>query len=333
MPDDVRISELSPISSIGNNDLMEVSHEDSGAESGYVSTKMTMTQLSNKLNNNIQYVSDLETASKTIIGGINSLLANMTTPYANLSFPIAQGVCCSYNGLVYQANQAIPTSEAWTPAHWTQVVLTDLIGSGGGSGGHTILDNSGTALTQRANLQFKGAYSDDNSGDDTTEVNVVRSMTKAQFNQLSADEKVGIINITDEDVNASEIPISGNDPTDTKTYIDNKVTDLLKAVSNDELEQITPTLTGVTNYAEGSYYFTRGKMVFLHFSLQGLTANSAQTVYQMPTGYRPISPIYAVGRSGASYTGIASVTVQNNGNVSISSVDTYASIDVVYIAV
>ena len=135
-------------------------------------------------------------------------------------------------------------------------------------------------------------------------------------------------------VNTAELlPISGNDPTDTKTYIDNKVTDLLKAVSNDELEQITPTLTGVTNYAEGSYYFTRGKMVFLHFSLQGLTANSAQTVYQMPTGYRPISPIYAVGRSGASYTGIASVTVQNNGNVSISSVDTYASIDVVYIAV
>ena len=252
MPDDVRISELSPISSIGNNDLMEVSHEDSGAESGYVSTKMTMTQLSNKLNNNIQYVSDLETASKTIIGGINSLLANMTTPYANLSFPIAQGVCCSYNGLVYQANQAIPTSEAWTPAHWTQVVLTDLIGSGGGSGGHTILDNSGTALTQRANLQFKGAYSDDNSGDDTTEVNVVRSMTKAQFNQLSADEKVGIINITDEDVNASEIPISGNDPTDTKTYIDNK------------FAETTPTITGNTTNTTslGIDCYTYGKIVY-----------------------------------------------------------------------
>ena len=142
MPDDVRISELTPISSIGNNDLMEVSHEDSAAESGYVSTKMTMTQLSDKLNNNIQYVSDLETASKTIIGGINSLLANMTTPYANLSFPIAQGVCCSHEGLVYQANQAIPTSEAWTPAHWTQVVLTDLIGSGGGGGSSGTYDYS-----------------------------------------------------------------------------------------------------------------------------------------------------------------------------------------------
>ena len=70
--------------------------------------------------------------------------------------------------------------------------------SGGGSGGHTILDNEGDSLTQRTNLQFKGAYSEDNSTDDTTEVNVVRSMTKAEFNLLSADEKVGLIHITDE---------------------------------------------------------------------------------------------------------------------------------------
>lgn len=67
----------------------------------------------------------------------------------------------------------------------------------GGSGGHTIVDDSGTALTQRTNLQFNGAYSEDNSTDDTTEVNVVREMTKAEFDLLSDDEKVGFINITD----------------------------------------------------------------------------------------------------------------------------------------
>lgn len=63
--------------------------------------------------------------------------------------------------------------------------------------GHTILDNEGTALTQRTNLQFNGAYSEDNSTDDTTEVNVVREMTKAEFDLLSAEEKTGFINITD----------------------------------------------------------------------------------------------------------------------------------------
>jgi len=68
---------------------------------------------------------------------------------------------------------------------------------GGGGGGHTILDDEGTSLTQRADLQFKGAYSIDNNTDQITEVNVVREMTALEFEQLSADEKVGIINVTD----------------------------------------------------------------------------------------------------------------------------------------
>ena len=73
----------------------------------------------------------------------------------------------------------------------------NIISGGGGSGGHTIVDAEGVSLEQRTNLQFKGAYSEDNSTDDTTEVNVVREMTKAEFDLLSDDEKVGIINITD----------------------------------------------------------------------------------------------------------------------------------------
>ena len=67
----------------------------------------------------------------------------------------------------------------------------------GGSSGHTIIDDGGTSLTQRDNLQFKGAYSEDNSTNEKTVVNVVREMTKAQFDLLSADEKTGFINITD----------------------------------------------------------------------------------------------------------------------------------------
>lgn len=72
-----------------------------------------------------------------------------------------------------------------------------IISSGSGSGGHTIVDNDGTSLTQRTNLQFNGAYSEDNSTDDTTEINVIRSMTKAEFDELTEAEKTGFINITD----------------------------------------------------------------------------------------------------------------------------------------
>ena len=85
---------------------------------------------------------------------------------------------------------------------------TIALDAGGGGGGHTILDDEGTSLTQRTELQFKGAYSTDNSTDQVTEVNVVREMTKAEFDLLSSDEKVGIINVTDEedtaDTNYSE---------------------------------------------------------------------------------------------------------------------------------
>lgn len=69
--------------------------------------------------------------------------------------------------------------------------------AGGGSDGHTILNDSGTSLAQRPNLQFKGAYSEDNDTDNVTEVNVIRSMTKAEFDLLSDDEKVGIIDVID----------------------------------------------------------------------------------------------------------------------------------------
>lgn len=83
----------------------------------------------------------------------------------------------------------------------------------GGSGGHTILDDDGTALSQEDNLQFVGVYSEDDSINDTTKVNIVREMTQAQYDLLSADEKKGIIRITDKNYvcDASEVKFgSGN---------------------------------------------------------------------------------------------------------------------------
>lgn len=83
----------------------------------------------------------------------------------------------------------------------------------GGSGGHTILDDDGTALSEEDNLQFVGVYSEDDSVNDTTKVNIVREMTEAQYDLLSADEKKGIIRITDKNYvcDASEVKFgSGN---------------------------------------------------------------------------------------------------------------------------
>ena len=67
----------------------------------------------------------------------------------------------------------------------------------GGSGGHTILNDGGTSLSQEDNLQFVGVYSEDDSVNDTTKVNIVREMTQAQYELLSSAEKKGIIRLTD----------------------------------------------------------------------------------------------------------------------------------------
>lgn len=78
MPDDIRISDLSPVQTIHNGDLIELSNVDANAETGYVSVKMTITQLATKLNIDMQYLTDLLTTDKTIIGAINELNDKLT---------------------------------------------------------------------------------------------------------------------------------------------------------------------------------------------------------------------------------------------------------------
>ena len=63
-------------------------------------------------------------------------------------------------------------------------------------GGHKILNDSGTTLTQKDNLQFKGVYTQNNG--DNTEVDICRTMTKAQMEALSGEALKGFINTSDE---------------------------------------------------------------------------------------------------------------------------------------
>lgn len=69
---------------------------------------------------------------------------------------------------------------------------------GGGGSGHIIVDDGGYALTQRSKMKFNGTYSEDNSTNEVTEVNITRTMTRSEFDLLSDDEKTGLINVIDE---------------------------------------------------------------------------------------------------------------------------------------
>lgn len=73
MPDDYRISDLTTIGTVSNDDLMEISAVNLASESGYSSMKIPMTSLADKIVNGIQFASDLQTNSKTIVGAINEV--------------------------------------------------------------------------------------------------------------------------------------------------------------------------------------------------------------------------------------------------------------------
>jgi hypothetical protein len=84
--------------------------------------------------------------------------------------------------------------------------LKSIIDSGTG-GGHTILDDTGTALTQRDKLQMAGVYTADDSTNQKTVVNIARTMTEAQRRALPAAEQKGFIYTTD---NPDYVPLDGD---------------------------------------------------------------------------------------------------------------------------
>lgn len=229
MPDSDRVSidNLTLAPDLSSNDVAPVVHTVNGVKSTY---KATMTLLGTFLNKILQYSADLTTTDKTIIGAINEINAGGGGGGAVILYgTTAPASALGSNGNLYVqytagtggASDVVDALYVKLDGEWCEIST----GGGSGSGGHVIVDEDGTSLTQRANLQFNGAYLEDNSGDDTTEVNVVREMTRAQFDQLTADEKTGLINISDESLNATEIPISSNNNTNTKAYIDNGLSD------------------------------------------------------------------------------------------------------------
>lgn len=165
MPDNVKISELTPALQIADNAIFPHSQDNGGSNTTFGAP---MTQIGAKVTEGLTFT-NLNTSVKTIVGAINSLLANMTTAYADLTYPITKGTCCSYAGLIYQANQNILTTETWTPEHWTQVKITDVVVSGGGGGGASSLDDLSDVTLDTVSLasgqviMFTGTYFTNNT--------------------------------------------------------------------------------------------------------------------------------------------------------------------------
>ena len=71
--DDIKLSELSAVVPLGTS-LLYMAVVNALAERGYTSGKVTAEELSNLINNSLQYVG-LNTRAKTIIGALNELQA------------------------------------------------------------------------------------------------------------------------------------------------------------------------------------------------------------------------------------------------------------------
>lgn len=350
MPDSDRVSidSLTLAPDLSSNDVAPVVHTVNGVKSTY---KTTMTLLGTFLNKVLQYSADLTTNSKTIIGAINEInaggggggaviLYGTTAPASSLGSD--GNLYVQYTAGTGGASDVVDALYVKLDGEWCEIST----GGGSGSGGHVIVDEDGTSLAQRANLQFNGAYLEDNSGDDTTEVNVVREMTRAQFDQLTAAEKTGLINITDESLNATEIPISSNNNTNTKAYIDNGLSDKVdttdftadnlpitsgsatntkdyidtEKVANNASYLYTPTVTEPTltngsNYNNRTFYYKHGTRVWVYLGVSDLqTSSSYQALFSLPTGYKPRVDIVAKV-SGYAFANTTTVRILTNGEV------------------
>lgn len=133
-------------------------------------------------------------------------------------------------------------------------------------GGHKILNDSGTTLAQKDNLQFKGVYTQNNG--DNTEVDICRTMTKAQMEALSGESLKGFINTSDE---PDSLPLTAewvayDSNTSVKDKIDELEDEIAEATTpTAESISVTPntTYTGtfvVRAYSFGRFFFITGYM-------------------------------------------------------------------------
>lgn len=307
---DKKISELD-LALLINDDAEFPFSQDNAEEP--TTFKGRITQLGTKIAEDITF-SNLRTTSKKLVGAINELLSlgspiiiGTTAPTSSVG---ADGnLYVQYTAGTGGADDEVDGIFVKIDGAWCEIET-----GGGGAGGHTIVDNAGTDLAQRTNLQFLGAYSEDNSTDDTTEVNVVREMTKAEFNQLSATEKVGFINITDEtsQINATEIPIESGSATNTKDYIDTVDSKIPTFDSN--------TLSGGTSITVNrSQIYKYGKLAFVtcvFTTTASITGDS--TVLNLPAGYTAKNFTDIVGSDNSGNTKLlyaSGNTIKINGSL------------------
>lgn len=255
---DKKISELTTASEIKNGDNIELS-QDTG--SGLVSLKATILAIANKMLKGINFTSDLQTTEKTVIGAINevaqggggggSSTLNGLNDVDIDDTTLADGQALVYNGI----------SEKWVNGQ-----------GGGGTGGHTIIDENGTSMTARAGLQFVGADVSDDATNNKTIVDLA-----------SAGGIDGVFIDIDNEIQASTTIPANTTATYTATEDCCVRTQLWGKTNNS-------SSISIDGIEVGTIYNVNGAVYYIHYLKKGQTisftvsAQSAYTVYGIQTG-------------------------------------------------
>lgn len=127
---DIKISELTAVSSLNNGDLVEVSQVNELAPSGYTSLKATMTDLGEKVNTDIEYTTDLaDFTDKTTLGAIKETAKgkNIADEYDDTQ-TYNKGDVVIYKNTLYICTTN-NTTGTWDATKWTATTVQSLIGS------------------------------------------------------------------------------------------------------------------------------------------------------------------------------------------------------------
>lgn len=154
------ISDLNSVGTLGLADQMEIDKDVSGVRTSY------------------------KTSVKDIVDFANH---NVAEEYDSTS-SYAVGDYCIYESVLYKCTAS--TTGSFDSTKWTSVVVTDEMGSGGGgTGGHTIIDENGNSMTARSGLQFTGdvVVTDDSANNKT----IVSVLSGGGHNYSTTEHIVG----------------------------------------------------------------------------------------------------------------------------------------------
>lgn len=136
MPDNKPISQLITAEQTGASDLYELAIPNAMTETGYISRKVSASELANLIVSRLQY-QGLNTDAKTILGAINEVLqsagenGNIADAYDNTT-TYNEGDYCIYNNILYKCLVDITVAEEWNSSHWVATLVTDELSSGEG---------------------------------------------------------------------------------------------------------------------------------------------------------------------------------------------------------